>query len=109
MSSANSMGGRVLLAAGAADVDLDLAQVESVHGVEDEVDKMIAGHPVAQIGGQEQRGVPVNGNEANGHGSQTRPPCGCSIRLPKHRAFYTSRGHRLSFFELLKIQGQQRL
>jgi hypothetical protein len=41
-------------AAGAATVDLDLAQVQGVDGVEDEMNQMIGGHPLAQIGWEEQ-------------------------------------------------------
>jgi hypothetical protein len=56
-----------LFATGAAGVDLDLAEIQGVHGVEDEVDEMIGGHPVAQVGREQQRGVAVNRNEAGRH------------------------------------------
>ncbi len=74
---------RILFAAGAAGVDLDLAQVEGVHGIEDEVDEMIGGHPVAQIGRQQQWRVAVNRNKAGGHVFQTLRRT-CSIRLIKN-------------------------
>ena len=54
--------GRVLLAAGAAGVGLDLAQVQGVHVVENEVDEVIGRHPIAKIGREQQRGVAVNRN-----------------------------------------------
>jgi exodeoxyribonuclease VII small subunit len=44
-----------LFAAGAAGVHLDLAQIEGVHGVENEVDQVIGRHPVTQIGREQQR------------------------------------------------------
>jgi hypothetical protein len=56
--------GRVLVAAGAATVDLELAQVQGVDGVEDEMNQIMGGHPLAQIGWEQQRGVAVDGNEA---------------------------------------------
>jgi hypothetical protein len=64
--------GRILFGTGAALVDFDLAQVQRGDGVHDEVNQVIGGHPVAQIGRQKQRGVAVNGNETRGHVSQTR-------------------------------------
>ena len=39
----------VLVAADVTGVDLDPAQVEGFHSVEDEVYQMIGGHPVAEI------------------------------------------------------------
>ena len=59
--------GRVLFAAGAAGVDADLAQVQAVHRVEDEVDEMIGGHPVAQVGREQQGRVVIQIDEAGGH------------------------------------------
>jgi hypothetical protein len=50
------------------------------------VDKMIGGHPVAEIGRQKQRSVAVDRNETGGHVCQTRPLRGCSI-CPKIIAF----------------------
>jgi hypothetical protein len=70
-----------LLAAGAAGVDPDLTQVEGIHGVEDEVDQMIGGHPVAQIGREQQQGVAVNRNEVASRVFQTPEPRRGSIRL----------------------------
>jgi len=72
---------RILFAAGAAGVDLDLAQVRGVHGIANEVDQVIGGHPLAQMGREEQRGVTVNGNETGGHAFQTRTPSNCSIHF----------------------------
>jgi len=64
--------GRILFGTGAALVNLDPAQVQRGDGIQDEVDEVIVRHPVAQIGRQEQRGVPVNGDETNSHAFQTR-------------------------------------
>lgn len=58
---------RVLFAAGAAGVDLDLAQVQGVHGIENEVAQVIGSQSLAQIGREQQRGFTINGNEAGGH------------------------------------------
>jgi hypothetical protein len=46
--------GRVLFAAGPARVELDLAQVEGVDGVEDEMNQIMGGHLLAQIGWEQQ-------------------------------------------------------
>ena len=62
---AQQHAGRVWGAAGAAGVALDLAQVKGLDGVEDEMDQRIGGYPLAQIGGQEQRGVAVNRDATN--------------------------------------------
>ena len=58
---------RIWRAAGAAGVDADLAQVESLHRIEDEVDEMIGGHPVAQIGREQPRRVVIDVDEAWTH------------------------------------------
>ena len=50
---------RIWLAAGAAGVDADLAQVEGLHRLEDEVDERIGGHPVAPMGREQQRRVVI--------------------------------------------------
>ena len=50
--------------AGAAGVDADLAQVEGLHRLEDEVDERIGGHPVAPMGRKQQRRVVINVDEA---------------------------------------------
>ena len=62
-------------------VPIDTSASACFYRVEDEVDEMISGHPVAEIGRQEQRGVAVNQNEAGGHVFQTHPLRGCSICL----------------------------
>ena len=62
-----------MFAAGAAGVDADLAQIQAVHRVEEEVDEMVGGHPVAQVGREQQRRVAVEGDEAGGHGQQINP------------------------------------
>ena len=77
---AQQHGRRILFAAGAAEVDLDLTQVQGIHRVEDEVDQMIGGHPVAKVRWQKQRGITVNDNEAGGHVFQTPVLRCCSIR-----------------------------
>jgi hypothetical protein len=59
--------GRVLFAAGAADVDLDLAQVEGLHGIEDEVDEVVGRHPIAEMGCEQQRSVAINGYETGSY------------------------------------------
>ncbi len=46
-------GRRILLAAGATGVDVEVVQGELLHGVQDEMDDMIAGQPFAQIAGQQ--------------------------------------------------------
>jgi hypothetical protein len=76
-----------LFAAGATGIDLHLAQVQDIHRVEDEVDQMIGGHPVTEIGRQEKRGVAVNYNKAGGHVFQTRGLRSRSIRSQKHHPF----------------------
>ena len=58
---------RIWLAAGAAGVDADLAQVEGLHRIEDEVDERIGGHPVAPIGREQQRRVVIDVDEAWTH------------------------------------------
>lgn len=42
--------GRILRAAGAAGVDADLGEVEAGDGVENEVDEVVGGQPVVQVG-----------------------------------------------------------
>ena len=51
---------RIGLAAGAAGVDADLAQVQGLHRLEDEVDERIGGHPVAPMGRAQQRRVVID-------------------------------------------------
>jgi hypothetical protein len=58
-----------------------LLQIQGVHGVEDEVNEVIGGHPIAEVGGEPQRGVAVKGNEARREVLQTRTPRRRSIRL----------------------------
>jgi hypothetical protein len=65
--------GRVLFAAGPARVELDLAQVEGVDGVEDEMNQIMGGHLLAQVEWEQRRGVAVNGNEACRPTFQIRP------------------------------------
>ena len=60
-------------AAGAAGVDADLAQVEPLHGVEDEVDERIGRHPVTQVGREEQRRVVIDRDKACGHADRIVP------------------------------------
>jgi hypothetical protein len=45
---------------------------------------MIGGHPVAQVGREQQRGVAVNGNKAGRHVFLTQQPGGSSICLTKN-------------------------
>ena len=63
----------ILLAAGAADVNADLMQGQLIHDRDDEVDEVAGGHPVAQVGREQQRGVAVNGDEPRGHAGQEAP------------------------------------
>ena len=56
-----------MLAAGAAGVDPDLAQVKGGHGIADEADKVIAGHLIAEIGGEQERSVVIHGCETGSH------------------------------------------
>jgi len=54
-----------------------VAEVEGVHGIEDEVDEVVGGDPVAEIGREQERGVAVNRNEASGDTeSDTGGRCG---------------------------------
>ena len=48
-------------------VDAHPAPIQGFDGVDDKVDEVIDGHPVAQVGGQEQRRVVVEVDEAWTH------------------------------------------
>jgi hypothetical protein len=60
-------GRGILFAARAAMIDVELAQGECVDGLQDEVNDVLGGHPVAQIAGQQQRGLAVEINKTCGH------------------------------------------
>ena len=51
--------GRILLVAAAFVVNGQGGQRQPLDGLNDKVDQIIFGHPVAQVGGQQQRGVAV--------------------------------------------------
>ena len=53
----------VLGRAGAALVALELAPVQALDGLDDEMRQVVFGQPVEQVGGQQERQVPVAGNE----------------------------------------------
>ena len=57
-------GGRVLGVAGAATVDLDVSERDRGDGLDHEVDEVVIGHPVAEIGREQQRAVAINVLEA---------------------------------------------
>ncbi len=52
-------------------VDADLAQIEGVRGLEAEVDEVIGGHPVAQVGREQERG--------RGPWERSGRPCGSRL------------------------------
>ena len=60
--------GRILLAAGTAMIDAEVAGGNLFHRIEDEVNDMTSGHPVAQIARQEHRRLAVEIDETCGHG-----------------------------------------
>ena len=60
-------GGRVLGVAGAAAVDLDVVEGKGGDGVDHEMGKVVIGHPVTEIRGQQQRGVAVDVLETGSH------------------------------------------
>ena len=64
--------GRILGVAGALVVHGEGGQGQAVHGLDDEVDEVILGHPVAQVRRQQERGVTVGVLEAMGHSCQER-------------------------------------
>ena len=57
-------GGRVLLGAGAALVDLGGGEVEDVHRLDDEIDDVGFGDPVAQVNGKQERCAAVDVDES---------------------------------------------
>ena len=59
--------GTIRFVAAALVVDGEGRQRQSFNGLDDEVDQIILGDPVAQIGRQEQRGVAVAIFETAGH------------------------------------------
>lgn len=67
-------GGWVLGVTGAALVGARTAQIQSFDRIHDEVHHVIRGHPVAQVGRQQQRGVVVNVDETGGHALDTPNP-----------------------------------
>jgi len=56
-----------LFIATALGVDREGGQWQPVHSVDDEVDRIILGHSIAQVQEQQQGGVAVDGFEALGH------------------------------------------
>ncbi len=68
--------GRILGGARAALVDARGGEVERGDGVHDEVDHVVGGHPVAQVGREEKRGVVVNVDEPGGHARSMVGPDG---------------------------------
>ena len=44
-------------------VALELAPVQALDGLDDEMRQVVFGQPVEQVGGQQERQVPVAGNE----------------------------------------------
>ena len=65
-------GGRVLLAARAAMVDVKVAQRDLLHGIQNEMDDVPDRQPVAQIARQEHRRVAVQIDETCRHGCWSR-------------------------------------
>src|SRR5665213_1188304 len=58
---------RILRAARTAVVDMNLAQVHLLDGLENEMGHVSGGYPVAQIGRQEQWGVVINVDKSRSH------------------------------------------
>ncbi|OQC63119.1 MAG: hypothetical protein BWX48_03382 [Verrucomicrobia bacterium ADurb.Bin006] len=58
---------RILRVPASPHVDLDSAQIQSLHRVQDEVRQVVSGHPVAQVHRQQQGGVTVDVHEAWAH------------------------------------------
>ena len=48
-------------------IDVEVGGGDLLHGIEDEVDDVVGGHPVAQIAGQEHRRLAVEIDETCGH------------------------------------------
>ena len=57
-------GGWELFAAGAAVVDLGRGGVDGLDGVDDEMDEVVGGHPVAHVGWEEHGGIAVDVDES---------------------------------------------
>jgi hypothetical protein len=64
---AQQQGRRILLVARAAGVDPDLAQVDRLDRIDDEVCQMVGRHPVPQVRRQQQGGGAIDGDEACCH------------------------------------------
>ncbi len=57
----------ILLAAGASVIDLELSRRDLLHRIQDEVNHMLFGHPIAQIAGQKHRRLAVPIDETCSH------------------------------------------
>ena len=57
-----------MFAAGATVIDLEVGQRDLLHRIQDEMNDMVLGHPLAQIAGQKHRRLPVQIDETCSHG-----------------------------------------
>ena len=60
--------GRILLAAGAAVIDLEVVGWDLIDGIQNEMNDMAFGHPLAQVAGQQHRCLSVQIDETCSHG-----------------------------------------
>jgi len=58
---------RILLTAGATVIDLEVGDRDLLHRIQDEMNEMVAGHPLAQIAGQKHRRLAVQVEETCSH------------------------------------------
>jgi hypothetical protein len=58
-------------------VDSKVAGGHLLHDLQNEVDEMIVGQPLAQITGQKLRRLAIKINKAGGHENQSRPAAVC--------------------------------
>ena len=59
--------GRILLAAGAPVIDVEMLRRDLLHRIQNEVDDVIGGHPLAQIARQEHRSLAVDIDQTGWH------------------------------------------
>ena len=71
---------RILFTAGAAMIDVEMAQGKCLDGIQDEVNEVIGGHPVPQIAGQQHRGLAVEMDEGV-RTSRSDPPAAAAFKL----------------------------
>lgn len=76
-------GRSILLAARAAVIDVEVGGGNLLHRINDEMDDVTLGHPLAQITRQEHRRLPVNVDETCGHDDRIAPAAVCSKHSQK--------------------------